>query len=554
MGVNLGYLKKHWQKFALIGIFLTSFLLMIFSGKTDSLTVDEKVHISAGYLHTWKGDYTFNTEHPPMLNDLAGLFAKLAKPNVPEIPANFNGGDQWEYGDMFFYLSGNNVDKILFWARFPFILLTLGLVYLVFLWARALFGKNAGLIAAALTAFSPNILAHGRVATTDIGVTFFFLLVCWFLRKYYLKPNLKTAALLGLGLGLIILAKFSGMFVLPVIFLGVVFSLLNQRVKILSAIYQIALIVIIPLVLVWGVYAFTTRGQIKEAPVTYQLSKTFHSKTISHEWSKWLVIPFDKFAQGTEILLDHNTSGHWSYLNGEVDYSGWWYYFPYTLLYKMTLVEIILFVASVFMFWKLRKTTNWQAPAGWFDYYLLLFPPLLFFVISMVGRIDIGIRHILPILPFMYIFISSLVLFKNNVFKKLLLTLIILQIAITFLAFPNYLTYFNQIAGGVKGGIKHLSDSNLDWNQNMKRFGIYAKENDIKKVYSLCWDEYSFSYQGVSAQTLPNNPVNGVAVICAQQMVVPPEGFDFSWVIKNPPDAVIGNAMYVWRFDKKNVK
>src|SRR3990167_4433860 len=95
-------IKKHWVSIALAIIILASFLLVIFSSRTDSMVVDEKVHIMAGYLHVWKGDYTFNPEHPPLLNDLAGLFAKIANPKLPNVDLSVYGAsDQWEYGDLF---------------------------------------------------------------------------------------------------------------------------------------------------------------------------------------------------------------------------------------------------------------------------------------------------------------------------------------------------------------------------------------------------------------------------------------------------------------------
>ena len=99
-----------------------------------------------------------------------------------------------------------------------------------------------------------------------------------------------------------------------------------------------------------------------------------------------------------------------------------------------------------------------------------------------------------------------------------------------------------------------MADSNLDWNQNIIRFGQYAKEEKINRIYTLCWDLESFQYYGVKSNILPNFPVNGVVVICAQQLVVPPEGFDFNWVLRYPPDKIIGHTLYVWRFDKKSVQ
>lgn len=547
---NIIFLKKYWVIICLVVIILSSLFLMIFSSAQDSMVIDEKVHIPAGYLHVWQGNYLFNSEHPPLLNDLAGLFAKLAKPNVPVVPERFNGGDQWEYGDMFFYQSQNDVDKIIFWARFPFVLLTLGLIYLVFLWARILFGPKAGVIAAALTGFSPNILAHGRLATTDIGVVFFFILTCWCLRKYYLKPTWPNTIFLGASLGLVLLAKFSGLAILPVVFIGLVSCWIFKKPRFWRSLGQFFLILLIPVVLLWGVYAFSMREELIKMPQNYTLAKTLGSQTISPINLKWTLMPFDKFVRGYEILSDHNASGHWSYLNGQVDYNGWWYYFPLVLAYKMTLVEIALFSISLVVFWVIKKSQKLRLPAGGFDYFLVFFPPSLYLAVSMIGRIDIGIRHILLILPFIFIFSSSLILAKNSIFKKVILGLVLVEVAIGIWAFPNYIAYFNQIAGGAKGGANHLADSNLDWNQNMKRFGEYAKKNNITKVYALCWDSYSMDYYGVKNEILPSEPVNGVVVICAQQMKVPPDGFEFDWV-KGPPDDIVANGIYVWRFDRK---
>lgn len=526
---------------------------MIFSSRQDSLVTDEKVHIPAGYLHVWQGNYLFNTEHPPLLNDIAGLFAKLARPNVPEIPANFTGVDQWEYGDLFFYQSQNNVEKITFFSRFPFILLTLGLIYLVYLWAKTLFGKNAGLLAAALTAFSPNILAHGRLATTDIGLTFFFILALWLLRKYVLKPSWLNAALLGWGLGLVLLAKFSGLLILPVILIVLIFLWFGKKQNFYQSLGQFIIIISVALFLIWLVYLFSMRAYFQNLPSIFELEQLFfHKRTVSHFWPKLLLVPFNKFIQGVGIISDHNDVGHWAYLNGQVGYRGWWYYFPYVLWYKMTLAELVLSAVTVFVWFKRR--------VGLFDEFLLIFPALLFLAISMMSSIDIGIRHVLVILPFLYIFTSRLVKVPNFFFQKILIMLVIFEVIIALTAFPNYLAYFNQIAGGSKNGLKHLSDSNLDWHQNMIRFAKYARQNNIQKVYELCWDNYSFKYYGIEADILPNVPPQDqrAVVICAQQKVITPEGFNLEWVTNpptgGPPDDIVADAMYIWRFDKKNIQ
>ncbi|KKQ18711.1 MAG: Glycosyl transferase, family 39 [Berkelbacteria bacterium GW2011_GWB1_38_5] len=540
--------KKNKTKILLIAIMLASFVLMFFSAQSDSLTNDEKVHITAGYLHTWKGDYTFNTEHPPLLNDLAGLFAKFAKPNLPEKPlSSFNSGsDQWEFADLFFYNSQNNVDKIILFSRLPFIFLTLCLIYLVFLLAKTLFGVKAGLIAATLTAFSPNILAHGRLATTDIGLVFFFLLTCWLLRKYFLKPNWQNALFLGLSLGLVILAKFSGVIILPVIFLGLIYIWKTKKPKFLSAFGQFLIILILPIILIWVFYAFSMRANLDNS---------------------LLMMPFEKFVAGLKTVMDHNNQGHLTYLNGQLSSTGWWYYFPLVLWYKMTLSELILLVVSIIVLSLRAKRSNLyqidcfvaDAPRNdkhidKFNYYLIIFPPLLFLVVSMIGHIDIGIRHVLVLLPFFYIFISQLINYQNRYLKFVLLVLLVGQIVICILAFPNYIAYFNQIAGGSKGGIKHLADSNLDWDQNIKRFKKYVEENKVEKVYQDFYDGNPLNYYGINYNDVPKKPTNGMVAISAQWLVVPRDRFDIDWVKNYPPDDIISNGIYIWRFDKKPVE
>lgn len=523
----MAYLKKHWVGLILGLIFLGSFSLMFFSARTDSLTVDEKVHISAGYLHFWKGDYTFNPEHPPLLNDLAGLFAKFARPKLPDVnPTTFKGSDQWQYGDLFFYLPGNNIDKIVLWARLPFILLTLGLIYLVFLWAREIYGPKAGLVAAALVGFCPNILAHGRLATTDIGVTFFFVLTVWLMRKYILKPSWNSAVIFGLSLGLVILAKFSGILILPIVGLGFLYFWIAKKPKILPATGQFLLFFGLAFILVWLVYLFSLRA---------------------NTGSSLFMAPIDKFIQGYNILADHNKVGHWNYLNGQIGFQGWWYYFPLTIWYKLTIPALILLGLGFLFRPKINKKLSF------FDEFLVIFAGLWFLGFSMTSRIDIGIRHILPALPFFFIFASRLAETTHLALKPMVTGLVILHVVFGILAYPNYIAYFNQIAGGPLGGINHLIDSNLDWNQNMKRFATYAKEENITEVYTYCWDLQAFNYYaGVNAKFLPTTPVNGVVVICAHQLKIK-YNYDFSWVEKYPYDDVIG-GMYVWRFDKKPVQ
>ncbi|MGA2667106.1 MAG: glycosyltransferase family 39 protein [Patescibacteria group bacterium] len=521
-------LKKHWVDLALLAIILGSALLMFFSARTDSITVDEKVHISAGYLHVFEGDYSFNTEHPPLLNDLEGLLAKIARPKLPKTPIeNYQpyGSGQWNYAADFWYHSGNNVEQITAWARLPIILLTLGLIYLVFLWAKTLFGPRAGLIAATLTAFCPNILAHGRLATTDMGLVFFFVLALWLFRKWLLHPTWRNIFWFSLALAGTILAKFSGLLILPIILAAAVIFIPKKSA--LRQIYQLMFSLVVVVILTWILYAFSMRANIVDAGLV-----------------KWLVMPFEKFWAGYQMVSNHNSVGHWSYFNGKMDYRGWWDYFPEVLALKLPLEVFVLLILAILFF---RQTAR-----KFFEEFLIIFPPLFFLGVAMTSRIDIGIRHILVILPFLFILIARLAVAKGKLISVVVTLLVAAQILVGILAYPNYITYFNPLAGGVVKASAHIADSNLDWDQNMIRFADYAKANNIKKVYELCWNYDAFGYYGLNAEILPNTPPSdGWVVICIQQIRVPPSGFDMSWATKYPPDRIIGGTMYVWDFTKK---
>jgi len=156
------------------------FVLAFFSVKDDSLTMDEVVHLPAGYSYLTQKDMRLNPEHPPLIKDLGALpllfinaSANSAQEKIKfpsEISAwknDING--QWDFGRYFLYNIGNPTDKMILWGRMPMILILILLGFFIFKWTKELFGNRAGLLALFLFSFSPTLLAHGRLVTTDVG-------------------------------------------------------------------------------------------------------------------------------------------------------------------------------------------------------------------------------------------------------------------------------------------------------------------------------------------------------------------------------------------------
>src|SRR5215467_398078 len=144
--------------FAILAIVGT---LEVRSAKGETQTWDEGIHISAGYSY-WKfGDYSWNVEHPPLVKMVSTLplipMGLTAEPNG----ADGKRKDQVRYGVDFLYKNRRDADSILIAARSANILLTLLFAAAVAWWTRRRYGPFAGLAAAALCAFDPNLIAHG---------------------------------------------------------------------------------------------------------------------------------------------------------------------------------------------------------------------------------------------------------------------------------------------------------------------------------------------------------------------------------------------------------
>jgi predicted membrane-bound dolichyl-phosphate-mannose-protein mannosyltransferase len=179
--MRAGYFKKEY-------IIVAFFLMMFFSMSVrsivlKSITFDELVYIPAGYSYITAYDYRMNPEHPPLMKIIAAAPLLFLSPTLPK-DASWVNGDQWNFGMQFLYVKNENTDQLMFWARMPMILIGALLGVYVFLFARDMYGLGAGYVALALYSFSPNILAHTRLATTDIGVTCFSFISIYYFWKY----------------------------------------------------------------------------------------------------------------------------------------------------------------------------------------------------------------------------------------------------------------------------------------------------------------------------------------------------------------------------------
>ena len=588
------------------------FIIAVFSIKDDSLTMDELAHLPAGYSYLTQKDMRLNPEHPPLMKDLSAiplLFIKNIKfpSEIKSWKEDING--QWDFGFDFLYKSGNPVDKMIFWARIPMILILILLGFYVFRWAKELFGNKIALLSLFLFSFSPTLLAHGRLVTTDVGAAAGVFIATYYFLRFLKNSSKKNLILAGIFFGLAELAKFSLILLFPSFAITLFFWLISKSSDLktflkIGSRYLLSLIFIfiIGYVLIWGVYQYHTWNYPPEKQVrdTQFILSSFGNKTLANTvvWmaDKPILRPAAQYLLGFFMVLQRASGGNTTYFLGEISAAGWKTYFPVVYIIKEPLsFHILLIIALLYLAWLVKKPF-WYKPVQrtrlWLTSHFSEFAMLVFIVIywatSLKSNLNIGVRHLLPVFPFTILLVSNITiswlkspLLKpsstsfikvglGKIKKAFLALLLIWQATNVIAVYPSFLSYFNELAGGPENGYIYTVDSNLDWGQDLKRLTKWVEEQKIDKIYidyfgggdakyylkekfAPWWDTRDpkelpkASYLAVSATFLQGG--RGEPTPGFNQ----PTGY-YRWLDNYEPIAKIGNSIFVYYiFSQKQI-
>jgi hypothetical protein len=506
------FFKKHLVPIAVFSLLIIMFLLMFFSAKGDSNIVDEIAHIPSGVSYVTKGDYRLNPEHPPLIKDLAALPLVIAGYPFPSAMWEANNpviNNQWEMGWTYLYKIGNDPDTLTLLARLPIMLLSLLFGYFVFRWAKELFGTKAGIVALTLYVFNANVIAHSRFVTTDLGISFALFVAMYTLYRFVQKPTNLNLFIAGLGFGLTLITKFSAAVLAPTFIIVYALLLIRKgkenkvrfferindksfKRRLYSGFLAFLSIAFIGIAMMWLFYiphtinmpAEVQKGLIEESlPGDTGIAKMSRSILLPMADNP-VTKPLGQWFLGFFMVTSHVEGGHDAYLWGQVSNQGWWYYYPFTLLIKTAIPLFILLILTI-VFWRKLAKKDWFTEA-----YLWVLPVVLM-AMGIQGKLCLGVRYMLPLYAFMFLFIARIAgvldLKKlKNLLKPLPLVVIFLlvwYILEGLLIYPHYLAYYNQFAGGYKNGYKYLTDSNTDWGQDIKRLKEYVDDQGIDHIY-----------------------------------------------------------------------
>ena len=563
------FVQKHWAQLiviALLAVMAANLLTVI---KRKSITIDEIAHIPAGYYHLVAGNYTLNNEHPPLVKVWAALPLLFLQPNEPPLAAPDDADFYTRTGDAFanFWMANaSEFEVISFWTRVPMVVLTLVLGWLMFVFTKDLSHPRAGVLAVTLYSLEPTVLAHGRIVHTDLPAALAYLLFVLALYRYHRLSSFRSALVLGLVTGVALVTKFSLVIVGPIFAaaMGVWILRAPSRGLTRGQIVRHAIFAgLVALAVINLAYRFQRQPMVS-GDVAWIAAKTpEYARAVMNGIRALSVFFPNYFLFGLYNTVLHNHAGHAAFLLGQYRDTGWWYYFPVVFGLKTTLAFLGLAIAALLWgFWRLlaRRDGNLL---------FLLAPIAAYTAVSLTSGINIGVRHFLPVYPFLFILAALLLdrllcVSKGRYLAGVLVGMLIAAMGLeTVRAYPDYVSYVNQLRRG-QPGWQLLSDSNVEWGDDVKAVAAYLLargETRVSGATSAGWLTFRFfgvgyddicpprqknpirtNYVAIGASFLNGSTVPGSTELNGKER----ENF-FAAYRERKPEAIFGTSIYLYR-------
>lgn len=447
---------------------------------------DEPFHIANGMEWLQQGTFTNQYRHPP----LAGIITALG-PFVHGLrsPRRWNPAEQgesviFEEGNEILY-SKNDYWRSLTLARIgtlPFLVLACAMT---FLWARRWFGEAAGFWAVLLLTSTSPILGHAGLATNDVACAAGAVLALYQFLRWLEQPETGRWLWWGFATALAVLCKFSNIPFLAACYASGFVVLVARKQDLRRRFAQAAGAMCVVLFLMWATYRFSVIPLGTVYGTHPRIDSILSSHPLLHGMWNFVIaipLPLTEAMIGVRDLYRHNAIGIDSYLLGQWSQSGWWYFFLVVLAVKTPIGLLLLAGGGFIAVCRQWRETPWQqALTAAFATVILL--------VCIVGRIDLGVRHILPIYPLLAIIAGHAVtvLLGHSRLTAAAAALLVAWVVVdSWRAHPDYMAHFNEFAGSHPEKI--LCESDLDWGQDLHRLSQRLKERGIQ--------EFSIAYFG----------------------------------------------------------
>ncbi len=563
-------MKRHAATVAAVALLVLMAAWMAKPIREESATMDEGLFLAAGYSYCHGFGFAFESEQPPlakMISAVPLLFMHVMVPPdaqrlltrqvglastrawsgvgqpVDELfPAGRDNWYFWSYweadvlGQMFLYSGANDADKLLAAGRWMQVVLTILTGVVIFLWLRRLVDASAGVFGVALWALNPLALAYGHLVLTDMGVTLMILLSVWAWGRFCAAPTGRGALVLGLAAGGALAMKFTAVILVPIFFVTGAVQVFTRRQnrefwkRLPIAAGMVFVVILLVYAPCW-----------KPAPPLEAKQAAMIGVPWWFQALRPVLIPPD-FFKGLALQARHAAFGHEAFLCGQWRQTGWWYYFPVVLAWKVPIPLLVLTLTGLALWaarcrrFSLDEATPWVAA-------------LVYLAVAMAGTINIGVRHLLPIFPLLAVGTASQFARLSRPLRIAAWILCAWLAAATMRAHPHFIEYFNELAGGSANGYTRLIDSNLDWGQDVKRLKEFLRGRGMDHIYLHYFgppraiDYYRIPCTRVTSEQA-HDMREGILVVSATALMRP----EWNWLrASHEPVARVGYTLFVYR-------
>jgi hypothetical protein len=436
--------------------------------RADGPTVDEGAHLAYGERGLERG--TFDREGP-MLNSKMPVSVLNAVPvaAAARLGVAADGG------------------RRLWLGRLPTVALGLLLGWLVWHWARALFGARGGVLGLFLCTFCPNVLAHSHLVTTDLATALGMFAATYAFWRYRQRPGGWRLAVAAAAFGAAQLTKVTALFLVPIFLLILLIELVRARLagvraatsagpgRVLRALLPAAALLAGAIVALGLGFA----GEKMLTPLSglAPVSRAFQAlAAVPLLRDVPLPVPLP-YLTGLDMVTRDVHAGSPSYLHGRLSARGFWNYYLVAALIKLPAGTLALLALAAW----LAATGRVRVAAA--EAFLLVPPVFLLAYLSFAFELQIGLRYLLPALPFLFVFAGRAAAWLPAASPGgAAVGLLAAWTGVSSLAsHPRYIPYFNELIGGQSHGYRWLSDSNVDWGQDddfMRE--VYARHSPVR--------------------------------------------------------------------------
>lgn len=564
--------------------------------------MDEPSHAATGWFMLYRGDYRLSPDVPPLWEKWIALAMGSQAIHFDAASEAYRNiqirRDMTAFGiDVLYHTPGNDGIELVRRGRMMALILGVALAALIGRWAWELGGIVACVAATWMYSLDPNFLGHAALVKNDVAIAFAYAAASYALWRAARKLSWTSALAVVITVAMAIEIKFSGLLLAPVmiVLLGIRAmsaepwmiwgrSVMRRWAKLGAAFALVAVTAVFTYAVIWAGYGFRfdagpdglqldsnrfldilrytqTFNEQKRPPTAQQLS----------QWTPPLTTRAVLFAQTHHLLPQAWTNGfiitqagsesRLCYLAGSFYNGGKWYYFPLAALFKAPLASIIAVVLATWCI--VRGPIRWR-----WEVLAIAIPAAAYGVVAITSNINIGLRHAFPIYPFVFIAVGVAAARAWAVSKSARFVIVILAAGLaveTAAAYPNYINFFGVACGGEKAGFWLLSDSNLDWGQDLPALAEWQHQHPDVPLYLDYFGRCDPAAYGIRYFNLPDGyeygppPTEpdraGVAAVSATQLKLlnaydpPPRWFEL--IRGRQPAAILNGTIYLFDIPPK---